>query len=57
MHADYLKTDRTLYGIVFVPTPKYSLGRDQPGPVITALHELLVQSPADNALEDREHFL
>jgi hypothetical protein len=57
MQTDYLKTNRTHYGIVLVPTPKYSLRRDRLGPLITALHELLVQSPADNSLEDREHFL
>ena len=57
MHSDYLKTNRTHYGIVLVPTPTYSLRRDRLGPLITALHELLVQSPADDALWDREHFL
>ncbi len=57
MHADYLKTDTRHYGIVFVPTGKYGLRRDQLGSLITALDQLLVQLPANEALQDREHFL
>lgn len=56
LHADYLKTNATHYGIVFVPTGKYGLRRDQLGPLITALDKLLVQLPAEDALRDREYF-
>jgi predicted nuclease of predicted toxin-antitoxin system len=57
MHADYLKTDTTHYGIVFIPTGKYGLRRDQLGSLITVLDGLLVQLPADDAIRDREYFL
>lgn len=57
LHADYLKTSATHYGIVFVPTGKYALRRDQLGSLITALDELLVQLSAEDALRDREYFL
>jgi predicted nuclease of predicted toxin-antitoxin system len=57
LHADYLKMSTTHYGIVLVPTGKYSLRRDQLGSLITALDQLLVQSPADDALRDTEYFL
>ncbi len=57
MHADYLKMDTRHYGIVFVPTGKYSLGRDRLGGLITALDQLLVQLPAEDALQDKELFL
>jgi hypothetical protein len=42
---------------VLVPTPRYSLRRDQLGSLISALDQLLVRSPGDDALCDREHFL
>jgi predicted nuclease of predicted toxin-antitoxin system len=57
LHADYLKTKATHHGIVYVSTGKYGLRRDQLGSLITALHELLVQLPAEDALRDREYFL
>ncbi len=57
LHADYLKTGTIHYGIVLVPTGKYSLRRDQLGPLVIALNELLVQLPADDALRDMEYFL
>ena len=57
MHAAYLKMDTKHCGIVFVPTDKYGLRRNQLGALITALDQLLVQLPADDALQDREHFL
>ena len=57
MHADYLRTSTAHHGIVYVPSGKYGLRRDQLGSLITALHELLVQSPADDSMCDREHFL
>jgi Domain of unknown function (DUF5615) len=57
MHADYLKTNIAHYGIVFVPTGKYGLKRDQLGSLITALDGLLVELSADGALRDREYFL
>jgi len=45
------------YGIVLIPTSRYSLARDHLGPLITALDRLLVQSPAEDALRDTEYFL
>ena len=57
MHADYLKTNTTHYGIVFVPTGKYGLRRDQLGSLITVLDRLLIQLSADDALRDREYFV
>src|SRR6266699_3840759 len=49
LHADHLKMSATHYGIVLVPTGKYSLRRDQLGSLITALDQLLVRSPAGDA--------
>ena len=57
LHADYLKTIATHYGIIHVPSGKYSLKRAQLGPLITALALLLCQMPGDDALRDREYFL
>jgi hypothetical protein len=57
LHASYLTTGTAHYGIVLVPTPRYSLRRDQLGALITALDQLLVRSPGDDAFCDREHFL
>lgn len=57
MHADYLKAKTTHYGIVFIPTGKYGLRRDQLGSLINVLDGLLVQLSADDALRDREYFL
>jgi len=57
LHADSLKTRSPHYGIVLVSTGKYSLRRDNAGPLVAALDKLLVQSPATDALQDVEHFL
>jgi hypothetical protein len=57
MHADYLKTNTTHYGIVYVPTGKYGLRRDQLGSLIVALDGLLNQLSDEDALRDREYFL
>jgi Domain of unknown function (DUF5615) len=57
MHADYLKTNTTHYGIVFVPTNKYGLRRDQLGSLINVLDGLLVELSAEEALRDKEYFL
>lgn len=57
LHANCLKMSTAHYGIVLVPTGKYSLRRDDLGPVITALDELLDRLPAEDALRDVEHFL
>ena len=57
LHADSLKTSSPHYGIVLVSTGKYSLRRDNPGPLVAALDKLLAQSPATDALQDVEHFL
>ena len=57
LHADSLRTSSPHYGIVLVSTGKYSLRRDNPGPLVAALDRLLVQSPATDALLDIEHFL
>jgi predicted nuclease of predicted toxin-antitoxin system len=57
LHADYLGTNTTHYGIVYIATRKYSLRREQLGPLITALGEFLSRLPAEDALQDREYFL
>jgi hypothetical protein len=57
LHADSLKTSSAHCGIVLVPTGRYSLRRDQLGPLVAALDRLLARSPADDALRDVEHFL
>jgi predicted nuclease of predicted toxin-antitoxin system len=57
LHADALKTRSTHCGIVLVRTGRYSLQRAKLGPLVAALHQLLMRSPAADALEDVEHFL
>ena len=57
LHADTLKMSTAHYGILLVPTGKYSLKRDQLGPLITALDHLLVQLPAEDAIRDTEYFI
>ena len=57
LHADSLRTNSPHCGIVLLSTGKYSLRRDNPGPLVAALDRLLVQSPATDALQDVEHFL
>lgn len=57
LHADSLRTSSPHYGIVLVATGKYSLPRDNVGPLVAALDQLLRRSPAANALQDVEHFL
>jgi len=57
LHAAYLTMSTRHYGIVLIPTSRYSLARDHLGPLITALDRLLVQSPAEDALRDTEYFL
>jgi predicted nuclease of predicted toxin-antitoxin system len=57
LHADSLKTRSRHCGIVLVPTGKYSLRRDQSGPLVGALDRLLTRSPSTAGLEDVEYFL
>jgi predicted nuclease of predicted toxin-antitoxin system len=57
LHADSLKTRSPHCGIVLVPTGKYSLRRDKLGPLVAALDQLLMVSPAVDALQDVEYFL
>jgi Domain of unknown function (DUF5615) len=57
LHAAYLTMNSVHYGIVLVPASKYSLAREQLGPLITALDNLLVQFPTGDALRDTEYFL
>ena len=57
LHAAFLTMSAVHHGIVLVPTGKYSLRRDQLGPLITALDELLVREPSDDALCNTEQFL
>jgi hypothetical protein len=57
LHAAYLTMSTIHHGIVLVPTSRYSLARDQLGPLITALDHLLVQLPTEDALRDTEYFL
>jgi len=57
LHAMYLTTGMTHYGIVLVPTGKYSLKRESLGALVTALDRLLTRLPADDGLCDTEQFL
>jgi len=57
LHAAYLTSGRSHYGIVLVPTSRYRLDRGHLGPLISALDELLCAHRADDALCDTEHFL
>src|SRR5215472_8320991 len=57
LHASYLTMNAVHYGIVLVPTSRYSLARDQLGTLITALDRLLVQLATEDALRDTEYFL
>jgi predicted nuclease of predicted toxin-antitoxin system len=57
LHAMYLTTGTVHYGIVLVPTGKYSLKRDSLGALVIALDRLLTRLPAEDALCDTEHFL
>lgn len=57
LHADSLKTRSAHCGIVLVRTSKFSLRRDELGPLVGALSRLHTGSPADDALQDVEHFL
>lgn len=57
LHAAYLTMSTVHYGIVMVPMGKYSQVRDQLGPLITALDQLLFTLPTDDALLDTECFL
>lgn len=57
LHADSLRTSSPHCGIVLIATGKYSLRRDQVGPLVVALDQLLGRSPATDALRDVEHFL
>jgi predicted nuclease of predicted toxin-antitoxin system len=57
LHANSLTTGGAHYGILLVPTGKYSLRKDALGAVITALDRLLARHPADDAMCDTESFL
>jgi predicted nuclease of predicted toxin-antitoxin system len=57
LHATYLTVSAVHCGIVLIPTGKYRLSRDQLGPLIAALEQLLVQMPSNDALRDTEYFL
>lgn len=56
LHATYLTTGRLHYGIVLVPTRRYSLRRARLGPLIETLDRLLRANPGDDALRDSERF-
>lgn len=57
LHAEYLKTNTTHCGIVYIPTGKCGLRGDQLGSLITALDGLLNQLAAEDTLRDLEYFL
>jgi predicted nuclease of predicted toxin-antitoxin system len=57
LHAAHLTMSTIHYGIVLVPTGKYSLRRDQLGQLVTALDQLLARLTTDDALRDTEYFL
>jgi hypothetical protein len=57
LHAAYLTMSTFHYGIVLVPTSRYGLARDELGPLISALDQLLENFPADDALRDTEYLL
>jgi hypothetical protein len=57
LHASYLSASTTHYGIILLPSSKYSLRLDSLGEVVTALERLLSQHPLAEALLGREIFL
>lgn len=57
LDAMYLGTSKLHYGIVLVPLGKYSLSRQDLGPLVSALHDLLSRHGTDDALCDMEYFL
>lgn len=57
LHAAYLTMSTVHYGIVLVPTNRYSLARDRLGPLIAALDSLLARMPGEDALCNTEYFL
>jgi hypothetical protein len=57
LHVTYLTTGTVHYGIVLVPSGRYSFRRDRLGPLMAALEEFLAQRPAEGSLCDTEYFL
>lgn len=57
LHAAYLTTSKAHYGLILVPTSRYSFVKTELGPLIMALDAALREHPSDDALCDRELFL
>jgi predicted nuclease of predicted toxin-antitoxin system len=57
LHANYLSASTPHYGIILLPSSKFSLRLESLGEVVTALERLLSQNPETDALLGREIFL
>lgn len=57
LHAAHLTMSAAHSGIILVPSGRYSLARQRLGPLVTALDDLLTRLPAEDALQNAEHFL
>ncbi|HUY54434.1 MAG TPA: DUF5615 family PIN-like protein [Candidatus Nanopelagicaceae bacterium] len=57
LHANYLSAAIPHYGIILLPSSKFSLRLESLGDVVTALERLLSQHPQAEALLGREVFL
>ncbi|MGH7882097.1 MAG: DUF5615 family PIN-like protein [Candidatus Dormibacteraceae bacterium] len=57
LHANSLTVADRHFGIVLVPSRKYSLAKNHLGPLIAALDALLKQHSAEDALRDKEWFI
>jgi hypothetical protein len=57
LHASYLSASTTHYGIILLPSTKFSLRLDALGMIVTALDRLLSEHPKPEAFLGREIFL
>ncbi|HVC23901.1 MAG TPA: DUF5615 family PIN-like protein [Candidatus Dormibacteraeota bacterium] len=57
LHANYLSASTTHYGIILLPSTKFSLRLDSLGTIVTALDRLLSKHPDPTELLGREIFL
>jgi predicted nuclease of predicted toxin-antitoxin system len=57
LHANYLSASTTHYGIILLPSSKFSLRVESLGEVVNALERLLSEHPQPEALLGREIFL
>ena len=57
LHANYLSASTTHYGIILLPSTKFSLRLDALGTIVTALDRLLSEHPKPEEFLGREIFL